>query len=290
MRFNSFDDPLLKTKLCIRWDNHRCPHQHNSSLCRYAHGTQDRHRRPRPKRRRTPRCTGGGLLELRNKLPYGDTGRIINSFCFATHPDALAYQQAMIITMREKHQDDFNNCPPHRLTLITEHVCYCCGAEGVEVYHRYYYPKCFNWEGWIFCQKCKPILEQVVGPQYYEQHGDLPPQCFDSIRSKTFFFDRVSQSQPHQNGITQCSFKTDDGPIFHRIDGVQSCTVTWHDQGEDWNKTVPLKDVLLVSKERWPNIRSFLQEFRIHPSNPLITPANYQQWHSMLSSIFFQRE
>ena len=37
--------------------------------------------------------TLSGLKELQNLLPHGDLGRIVNSFIFINHPDAVFYQR-----------------------------------------------------------------------------------------------------------------------------------------------------------------------------------------------------
>lgn len=273
---NSLTDPYLKTKICRRWARQCCPR--TASECRYAHGPNDRHQRPR--RRKKRRCQGGGLKELRLVLPHGDVGRNINSFLFHTHPDALAWQQEYIKKQRIVHQKMMENCdPPRRLTFILERHCYCCQASDVDVYHRYYYPKCWNWNGWIFCVNCKRVMEEVVIPYEYEQRGDLPPSCFAGFDQKRrFFFDRVSQSRPEKNGLTNCTFSQEDGPLFYMCKDTILCTVIWTDEGEDWKKTIPLSDVLRVSKRRWPTVRSFLDEFKISPKNPIITPILYKKW------------
>ena len=38
--------------------------------------------------------TLSGLKELQNLLPHGDLGRIVNSFIFINHPDAVLYQRS----------------------------------------------------------------------------------------------------------------------------------------------------------------------------------------------------
>ena len=286
MIVNPPHDPFLKTKICRRWANRCCPH--SDALCRFAHGPHDRHRRPtKPKRKP---CKGGGLIELRQRLPHGDVGRYINSFLFATHPDALEWQQQHISTQRQTLQSFIENCsPPQRLTFKGTRRCYCCDASDVDTYHRYYYPNCFNWKGWIFCKQCKPAMENVVIPLVYEERGDLPPSCFSNIKKQPFFFDRVSRSRPSKNGPTKCTFNQDDGPVFRVQNGEFLCTVSWTDEEAVWTKTVPLRDVLRVSKERWPSIRSFLREFNIRPTHPYITPTLYIQWLSFLQNTFATR-
>lgn len=85
----------------MSWNKNLLISRHNSSgsqnsiSCSTQNGLE--HKRPM------------ALKELRNRLPHGEVGRIINSYIFPSHPDALAgireYRSGLHTKASKEHQD-----------------------------------------------------------------------------------------------------------------------------------------------------------------------------------------
>lgn len=177
------------------------------------------------------------------------------------------------------------NFEPSRLTFISCKVCYVCDAVG-PVQHEYYYHKAWNLYGWIFCGKCKSPMESVGIPSIYERNGDLPADCFRDYSEAPFFFDRISVSNPDKNGLTACTFLS-EGPILYMREGEIMVSVQWDESCLGTvQKCVPLRTILPVSVYRWPTPQTFLEEFHIDVSEPMITQGLYQQWYLALCDAF----
>ena len=198
----------------------------------------------------------------------------------------LSYRDALVRPMIPPHM----NPEPFRMTMVECDTCYSCEATNVQVYHRCYFPGFVGMFGWIYCEACKPTMENVVIPWVYQRDGDLPARCFRNValgdKQTPFFFDRVSESAPEKNGRTKCTLLTTERSSLCMRKGELVALVRWHEAGKPFMKRVPLKSVLSVSKTRWPTLQSFLDEFQINVDEPDITPALYEAWLTRLRGMF----
>lgn len=83
------------------------------------------------------------LVELREKLPHGDIGRIINSYLFAGHPDTLIKIREYRESLRKKvtifHKTITQSIPIYQKTYIAVIRCVRCDPNA---YFKNGFPIC----------------------------------------------------------------------------------------------------------------------------------------------------
>ena len=79
--------------------------------------------------------TLSGLKELQNLLPHGDLGRIVNSFIFINHPDAVLYQRSYRQSVYKVRDYSL-----HKVFLV-QNLCEHLLSRGNEVDFNTEYPR-----------------------------------------------------------------------------------------------------------------------------------------------------
>ena len=100
--------------------------------------------------------TLSGLKELQNLLPHGDLGRIVNSFIFINHPDAVLYQRRY----RQKLYNELRRVDPFAFTY--EEGCLEEEEQPDNFFLFFSVGQSGGWGHISHCKKCKIPLRLEV--------------------------------------------------------------------------------------------------------------------------------
>jgi len=252
------------------------------------------------------------LKELKNKLPYGDIGRNINSFIFYNHPDTIHWR----LNNKNLKINDY----PINLVFIPQNKCLICNKSYVdknifECLVDFQLTQCGKIEygisrlGWLYCENCKSRFNNFILPKYYSEMINLSPSCYQSngkmkiikygstsFGDKTNLllsennknnlrFYRKSSRNPEKNGITNCLLALDCGKIIHFMDKKFFINVLWKEINNDIvHKLIPLENLLFYNKFLWKSPKEFITDFEINKKNFTIKSLNL--WYKYIYKTF----